>query len=229
MTKVIAIIVAAGKSIRMNATVRKQYQPVAGFPIVVHTLKAFDSCQMIDEICLVIPEEDLEFCRNQIVSPANLKKNIYLVAGGPKRQDSVYNGLKAIGTDSCLVVIHDGVRPFITHDQLEACINGAKKHGACILGIPAYDTLKHVSSTGTIVDTLERDTIWLAQTPQAFRYDLITKAHEVAREQNFTATDDAALVEQMGLEVKILTGSRENIKITNQQDLKLARILFESQ
>lgn len=229
MTKVIAIIVAAGKGIRMNAAVRKQYQRVAGFPIVVHTLKAFDSCQMIDEMFLVIPKEDLEFCRDQIVSPANLKKKIYLVAGGPKRQDSVYNGLKAIDADYCIVVIHDGVRPFITHDQLEACINGAKKHGACILGIPAYDTLKRVSSTGTIVNTLERDAIWLAQTPQAFQYDLITKAHEVARQQNFTGTDDASLIEKLGIEVKILIGSRENVKITNPEDLKLARILFEGQ
>jgi len=229
MTKVIAIIVAAGKGIRMNTAVRKQYQRVAGFPIVVHTLKTFDSCQMIDEMLLVIPKEDLEFCHDQIVSPANLKKKIYLVAGGPKRQDSVYNGLKAIDADYCIVVIHDGVRPFITNDQLEACINGAKKHGACILGIPAYDTLKRVNSKGTIVSTLERDAIWLAQTPQAFRYDLIKKAHEVARQQNFTGTDDASLIEQLGLEVKILIGSRNNIKITNPEDLKLARILFEGQ
>lgn len=229
MTKVIAIIVAAGKGIRMNDPVRKQYQQVADFPIVVHTLRVFDSCQMIDEMFLVIPKEDLEFCRNKILFPADLKKNIYLVPGGPKRQDSVYNGLKAIDTDYCIVVIHDGVRPFITHDQLEACINGAKKHGACILGIPAYDTLKRVSSTGTIVNTLERDAIWLAQTPQAFRYDLITKAHEVARHQNFTGTDDASLIEQLGLEVKIINGSRDNIKITNPEDLKLARILLERQ
>ena len=120
------------------------------------------------------------------------------------------------------------MRPFVQHDQFTACINGAAKYGACILGIPAYDTLKQVDKSGQIVDTIARDTIWLAQTPQAFRYDLIKKAHDQARLDGYQGTDDAALVERLGQAVKILRGSRSNIKITNKEDLKIARALLQA-
>lgn len=227
MARVPAIIVAAGKGVRMNDPVRKQYHSLAGLPIIVHTLRVFDTSKMISQIFLVVPEDDLEFCRAKIIIQANPVKRITLVAGGPVRQASVYNGLQAIHPDAGIVVIHDGVRPFVSHRQLEACIVGAMKWGACILGIPAYDTLKRVTATGTIIETLERDSIWLAQTPQAFRYDLIQKAHEQARQKGYTGTDDASLVELLGVEVKILNGTRNNIKITNMEDLDRARILLE--
>lgn len=225
--KVWAIIVAAGKGIRLNDPVRKQYHSVAGLPIVVHTLRVFDSCKLIDDILLVVPEEDLEFCHKEFMLAANLKKKIALVAGGPQRQDSVYNGLQRIDAPDSIVVIHDGARPFLTLDRLEACINEAKAHGACILGVPAYDTLKRITAQKIIVKTIDRDRIWFAQTPQAFRYDLIKKAHEKAKQQGFFGTDDAALIEQIGGRVKIIPGSRNNIKITNPEDLELARILLE--
>ena len=229
MTKVIAIIVAAGKGIRMNDPLKKQYHSVACLPIVVHTLRVFDSCTLIDDILLVVPEEDLQFCRNELVADTNLKKKITLVAGGPQRQDSVYNGLQKIDDHDSIVVIHDGVRPFLTLDQLEACITEAKEHGACILGVPAFDTLKRINASKTIVETIDREHIWFAQTPQAFRYDLIKKAHDEARQQGFSGTDDAALVEQFGSRVRIIAGSRNNIKITSSDDLEMARILLEHQ
>lgn len=228
MPKVFAIIVAAGKGLRMNDSEKKQYLCVAGVPVIVHTLRVFDSCVAIDEIVLVAPEEDLDFCRDEIIAPAGFGKQIIVVAGGPRRQDSVYNGLQAIDANDSIVVIHDGVRPLVTPDQLKTCIKAARRYGACILGLPAFDTLKRVKTANTIVETLERDTIWLAQTPQAFQYDLIIKAHEHARQHGLSATDDASLLEHIGVDIKIIQGSRHNIKITDPDDLKLARILLEN-
>ena len=228
MTKVIAIIVAAGKGIRMNDPLKKQYHSLAGLPIVVHTLNVFDSCTLIDDILLVVPDEDLHYCRNELITGTDLKKKITLVSGGLRRQDSVYNALQKIDAHDSIVVIHDGVRPFLTLSQLETCIQEAKEHGACILGVPAFDTLKRVTAAKMIVETIDRGHIWFAQTPQAFRYDLIKKAHDKARQQGFFGTDDAALVEQIGIDIRIIAGSRSNIKITSTEDLELARLLLES-
>ena len=222
-----AIIVAGGKGIRMNNTVRKQYLLLAGRPILSHTLSAFDACNLINNILLVVPEQDFEFCHKDILSPLKLQKKVRLVSGGTERQNSVYNGLLSIDAGS-MVVIHDGVRPFINSKQLAACINGAKEHGACILGIPAYDTVKSINSSGYIDKTLERNTIWLAQTPQAFKYDLIMKAHENAKQEGFTGTDDAMLVERLGINVRIIRGNRYNIKITTAEDLLLAKAILRA-
>ena len=228
MSKVYAIIVAAGQGLRMKETEKKQYLSIAGLPVVVHTLRVFDTCKAIDEIVLVVPEKDLDFCHEEIIRPSRFGKEINLVAGGPKRQDSVYNGIQAVDSDNSIIIIHDGVRPLVTADQLDACISGARKYGACILGLPVFDTLKRVNTSGTIEETLERDTIWLAQTPQAFRHHLILKAHLHARQHGISATDDASLLEQIGAEVKIIEGSRRNLKITNPDDLKLASILLNN-
>ena len=126
------------------------------------------------------------------------------------------------------VVIHDGVRPFISSEQIAACIIGAKETGACILGVPASDTLKRVGKSGIIEKTLARDDVWLAQTPQAFKYHLILKAHEMALQDGYIGTDDALLVERLGVSVKMINGSKSNIKITNREDLKLARALLQA-
>lgn len=223
-----AIIVAAGKGIRMNDIVRKQYFTLAGRPILCHTVQVFDTCIEIDKIFLVVPEEDFDFCHKNIILPLKLQKKVNLVQGGKERQDSVYNGILAVDNKDCIVVIHDGVRPFVRPEQLAACIKCAKECGACILGIPAFDTLKRVNSAGFIDKTLDRESIWLAQTPQAFQYDLIKKAHENARREGYTGTDDALLVERLGKDVKVINGSRCNIKITTQEDLMLARAMLET-
>ena len=219
-----AVIVAAGKGIRMNDTVRKQYLPLAGRPVLAHSLTLFEECNLISKIILVVPEDDFNFCKKEIL-PARSEKTVRLVPGGKKRQDSVYNGLLAADENKGIVVIHDGVRPFINIEMLELCINGAKEVGACIFGIPVHDTVKQVES-GHIIKTLERDTLWLAQTPQAFQYEIIRKAHENARLKGYEGTDDAFLVEQMGKHVKIINGSKNNIKITTREDLKLAEAVL---
>jgi 2-C-methyl-D-erythritol 4-phosphate cytidylyltransferase len=225
--KVHAIIVAAGKGIRMSNTVRKQYIALDGIPMLSRTLSVFDRCDRIDRIIMAVPEDDIDYCRNEIIPAANMKKEAILVIGGARRQDSVYNSLKAIEEDDGIILIHDGVRPFVNPEHLVVCIDGAKKHGACILGIPAFDTVKHVNAKNEIIETQKRDTLWLAQTPQAFQLKLIKKAHEIAKQEGFSGTDDASLVERLGEVVKIMPGSRNNIKITNQEDLKLARALLQ--
>jgi len=225
---VAAIIVAAGKGLRMQDALRKQYLPLAGLPILAHTLTVLGKCQLISRIYLVIPQDDFDFCRARILNRIKIA-NVNLVAGGARRQESVYRGLQQLERGCRIVVIHDGVRPFVPPDQITACIDGARKYGACILGIPAYDTLKQVDQSGTIVNTTARDAIWLAQTPQAFRCDLIKKAHDQAQLEGYQGTDDASLVERLGLPVKIIRGSRSNIKITTREDLEIARALIEIQ
>lgn len=221
-----AIIVAAGKGIRMNDTTRKQYLDLAGRPILAHSVMAFDLCNLIDKIYLVIPKEDIEYCRKNIIPLLELKNGIELIPGGEKRQNSVYNALQALDKKTDMVVVHDGVRPFIQPEKLESCILGARKFGACILAIPAGDTIKCVGKSGFIKKTLERDNIWLAQTPQAFKYELIKKAHETARHDGYTGSDDSMLVERLGIDVRIINGSKGNIKVTVREDLVVARAMI---
>ena len=222
-----AIIVAAGKGIRMGDALRKQYIALEGIPLLTRTLGLFNHCDSIDRIILAVPEDDIDFCRSEILPGAGINKEVRLVSGGAKRQDSVYNSLKTIDANDGIVLIHDGVRPFVKMEHLVACISGAQKHGACILGIPAFDTIKHVNAKNEITHTQQRDTLWLAQTPQAFKLKLIKKAHLTAKQEGFIGTDDAALVERLGEVVKIIPGSRSNIKITDQEDLKLARAILK--
>jgi 2-C-methyl-D-erythritol 4-phosphate cytidylyltransferase len=222
-----AIIVAAGKGIRMSDSVRKQYIALDGMPILSRTLGVFNRCDLIDRIIVAVPEDDIDFCRNEIIPAANMEKEPILVIGGARRQDSVYSCLKTIETEDGVALIHDGVRPFVNPEHLVACIKSAQEHGACILGIPAFDTVKQVNAKNEIVQTQKRDTLWLAQTPQAFQLQLIKKAHEIAKLEGFMGTDDASLVERLGGVVKIIAGSRSNIKITNQEDLRLAQALLQ--
>ena len=225
--KVYAIIVAAGKGLRMQDSKRKQYRVLDDKPILAHTLMAFNRCKSIDQIIVAVPAEDIEFCRKEIIPVAQMDNETRLVIGGARRQDSVYNGLQAIENDDGIVLIHDGVRPFVQQEHLLACINSARQHGACILGLPAYDTVKEVNEKNEIVQTRQRDTLWLAQTPQVFQLKLIKKAHAAAKQDGFSGTDDASLVERLGATVKIVPGSRSNIKITHPEDLQLARAILK--
>ena len=221
-----AIIVAAGQGRRMEGERRKQYLTLAGIPILTRTLLVFARCDSVDEIILVVPEDDIGFCRETLLEPEGLNRKIVLVPGGQRRQDSVFNGLKNVNPNCGIVVIHDGVRPFVQNEHITKCIDGASRFGACVMGLPAYETLKQVDPSGHIIRTLKRDDVWLAQTPQAFRHELIRQAHERARIEKFTATDDASLLEWLGETVKIVMGSRRNIKITVKEDLEMAGWIF---
>jgi len=221
-----AVIVAGGQGVRMQNAVSKQYLKLGGRPVLVHTLSAFEACPAIDHIYLVVPSSDFDFCRQTLLPPTGLQTAVTLVGGGSTRQESVYNGLLALKAQNRLVAIHDGVRPLVTPEMIEACIQGAQQTGACILGVPATDTLKQVNTEKFIANTLPRRTIWLAQTPQVFDYKLIREAHDAARLAGVAGTDDAALVEQSGHPVKIVMGSRMNIKITTPDDLKMAEAVL---
>ena len=221
-----AIIVAAGRGIRMQNSLRKQYLEIAGLPILCHTLRAIDACNSVNEIILVVPEDDIDYSRYNIISRINLSKKIDLIAGGAERRDSVYNGVLAVKDFNSLVLIHDGVRPFIRPEQIEACISAAEDSGASIMGVPVHDTLKSVNDHGIIDKTLPRKRAWLAQTPQVFKYSIIKDALDNAIQSNYSGTDDAFFVENMGKSVKIVKGSRLNIKITTREDLQLAQAII---
>ncbi len=223
-----AIVVAAGKGMRMKDPRRKQYLMLCDRPIVGHTLLTVQSCDLIQRIILVVPADDLDFCRQRIINPLKLYDQVQLVAGGAQRQDSVFNGLQSIDDKEGLVVIHDGVRPLVTADQLTRCINEARETGACILGMPAFETVKQEDGSGCIAKTLDRAALWLAQTPQVFDYKIISQAHLMARKNGYKASDDAVLVERLGYKVKIIRGAASNIKITTQEDLRMGEAIMRS-
>lgn len=226
--KIWTIIVAGGQGIRMNHALKKQYIPLNQRPILFHTLRSFCKYRDIHGICLVVPKEDIDFCRQNILSSFP-DSHIVIAAGGKERQHSVYNGLCAINADNDdIVLIHDGVRPFVSSELISACIDGALKSGACIPAIPAFDTLKQTDNSGYIEKTVDRKRIWLAQTPQTFRYKIIRTAHDIAHQDKFIGTDDASLLERLNIPVKVITGSRLNIKITDPEDLALAEAILSS-
>jgi 2-C-methyl-D-erythritol 4-phosphate cytidylyltransferase len=187
-----------------------------------------DACHLIDQLYLVVPEDDFDFCRSRILSLLKLKSKITLVPGGAERQDSVYNGLQAIADREGLVVIHDGVRPFVQSKLISDCIMTAKTSDACILALPVSETVKHVTASGIIDKTLNRDSLWIAQTPQVFQYGIIRHAHDTARLNGYSGTDDALLVERLGYEVKVITGSRLNLKITTPEDVRIAEAILNA-
>jgi 2-C-methyl-D-erythritol 4-phosphate cytidylyltransferase len=225
-TMVYALIVAGGKGTRFSRQLPKQYVALAGVPILTRTLRAFDGCEAIDRLVVVVPAADIAFVRDALIAPADLRKAVSVVAGGPRRQDSVFNGLAAVPPEAAVVVIHDAVRPLVTCETISACVDVARQHGACIVGLPVWDTLKRISAAGCIEATLPRERVWTAQTPQAFHAAVIRTAHERARREHLSATDDASLVEQMGAMVHLLLGSPRNIKITTEEDLFIAAALL---
>jgi len=217
-----AIIVSAGKGIRMNQDRPKQYLLLQDKPVLCHTIMAFEKCPEVDEIVLVVPEKDILFCREDLLSGLHLDTPVHVIGGGKRRQDSVFNGIRSIDDRNGMVVIHDGVRPLIRPEMISRCIQKAKVSGACILAVPLQDTLKAVDREGLIQRTIQRERLWLAQTPQVFHYQLIRDAHEAAAKAGVEATDDAALLEGMGLPVSILHSTGENLKITTKEDLVMA-------
>ena len=222
-----AIIVAAGQGIRMGGSIRKQYLPLDGEPILGHTLRLFTESRLFEDILLVVPGADADYCRETLLAALGAPPAVRLVIGGAERQESVYNGLAACrGGDDAVVLIHDGVRPFVSIALLRQCLDSAQRNGACVLAVRASDTLKQAGPDGAIVQTLPRDDVWLAQTPQGFRLALIREAHQRAREAGYAGTDDAQLVERLGHPVAIVPGSRLNIKITTPDDLHLAEALW---
>lgn len=210
----------------MGSTVPKQFLELGGVPILVHSLRVLEAAPSIDEVILVVPETERDFCSQKIVAPHGFKKVLKVLAGGPRRQDSVRIGLESIRTETDIVLVHDAVRPFLTADMVAQAVVQAAAHGAAIVAIPMRDTVKQVGADGLIEKTVDRGGLWLAQTPQAFRRALLLEAHRKADLDGVHATDDAQLVERLGHRVAIVQGSLENIKITRPEDLAIGEAIL---
>lgn len=224
---VAAIIPAAGVGVRMQSQIPKPYLLLAGKPILAYTLEVFEAVREIQEIAVVAHPDDLEYCREEVIAPHGFKKVLRLVPGGKERQDSVYHALKTLQQeDPEIILVHDGVRPFITPEHIRRVIRAARRHGGAVMGLPAQDTLKRVNSQGEVVHTLDRKDIWQIQTPQGFQADLLWRAFVEAYSRNFYGTDEASLVEEMGQPVVVIPGDPCNIKITTPEDLQLAEALL---
>jgi len=206
---------------RMGASMNKQYLLLDGKPILAHTLDLFQQADFIDEILVVVPADEIEYCRIQVVEKYGLNKVKQVVAGGAERQNSVLNGLRALDCqDEDVVLIHDGVRPFVPLSVVQHSIEMALEYDGALVAVPVKDTVKIVKDA-FVAATPEREAIWLAQTPQTFRYKIIRAAHERAKTDGFSGTDDASLLEKIGGKVHVVIGDYRNIKITTPDDLIL--------
>ena len=220
--KVVALIAAAGFGKRMNAKISKLFIPIFGKPILAYTIEKFEQCNFIEKIYLIVNQEEGDFYSKDIILKYNFSKVQELIAGGETRQDSVYNGLKVLDPDTDIVAIHDGARPLIEETIIQESIEAAQEFGAAIAAIPLKDTVKRSGKDFFINETLNRQEIWRAQTPQTFKYSIILSAYHQAYKDKFFATDDAGIVERYGYKVKMIIGSEENIKITTPFDIIIA-------
>jgi len=225
--KTTAIIAAGGIGKRMHIQENKLFIELLGRPVLSVTVSVFESTELLDEIVLVVPPDEMDRTLS-LVKKAGFKKIKNVVSGGQTRQDSVYNGLQAISHDSDIVLIHDGARPFVTKEMIVRAVNEIKTCGAVIVAMPVKDTIKTVGEDGFVMNTLDRELLWQVQTPQVFKKDLIIEAHERAKRLSLQATDDSRLVERLGEKVKVIRGSYENIKITTSEDIKIAEEILRS-
>jgi 2-C-methyl-D-erythritol 4-phosphate cytidylyltransferase len=228
MMKADAVIVSAGKGLRFMEGKKKQFHSLGGKPILAHTLDKFETCPLIRSILLVVGQEDMDYCLKEIIEQYKFQKISQIVPGGKRRQESVKNGIDALPKDADVVVIHDGVRPFVTKAMIEDTIHSAERVGAVVLAMPVKDTIKVSNPDGTVLKTLDRESLWQIQTPQTFRVSVIKEAYYRAAEDGFVGTDDASLVERLGVKVHILPGSYTNIKITTPEDLFLANLFLKT-
>ncbi len=223
-----AVIVAAGSGKRMGTKISKQFLPLGGKEILTHTVERFEAAEQIRDIVLVTGAEALQDVMSMAREYA-WKKVVSIVVGGKERQDSVYNGLQTVSADTDVVLIHDGVRPFVTEEILNRSIETALEMGGCVAGVPAKDTIKVCNAEQTAIATPDRSTLWQVQTPQTFRKDLILQCYEKAKANDFTGTDDASLVEYCGYPVKVIMGDYRNIKITTQEDLLIGEAFLQAE
>lgn len=228
MTKpfVSVIIVAAGKGTRMQSSLNKQYLYLNGKPILAHTLKVFENCDLVDEIILVVSKNDNEICLNKILKPYKIKKITKMVFGGETRQQSMYQGIMAVNQEADIIMTHDGARPLIHKDIIIKSIKNTLEYKATVVAVPVKNTIKIIDGEKFVLNTPERSSLWSVQTPQTFEYNLLRRAHEKAIEDDYTGTDDSVLVERLGQKIKIIKGHYDNIKITTPEDLIMAEAII---
>lgn len=223
----IAIIVAAGEGKRFGGEIPKQFRLLEDMPLLSRTVSRFERANSVDEIAVVVAEEHLLYVREKIIQPYGFKKVNRIVAGGDSRQESVYRGLKSLPFATSLVAIHDGVRPLVHPSDIDRVITLAGEERGAILARPITETVKRAEGD-FIISTLDRARLFLAETPQAFQYDIIMSAHGQAPDKS-SASDDASLVESLGFKVKIKIAEYPNIKVTTARDLEYVKFLLEGE
>jgi 2-C-methyl-D-erythritol 4-phosphate cytidylyltransferase len=234
MSRVAAIIPAAGLGTRMGAEMPKQFLELDGTPLVIFTLRRLAACSAITDFFVSTRADDVVSLQDKVAKAA-LGRPARVVHGGDTRQQSVANALAQVDPATEVVLVHDAVRPFVTPEQLDRVIAEARKRGAAILGIPAIDTVKEVKRAtlpedmALITTTIPRERIVLAQTPQAFSYALLRDAFRTAQADGVLASDESALVERFGHDVFVVLGSERNFKITRPADMDLARFYLEQE
>lgn len=231
MNKITAIVLAAGSGSRMKSKTKKQFMGIKGKPVIWYSLFEFEKSR-VDEIILVTGKEDIDYCKKEIVEKYNLKKIKNVVAGGSERYESVYNGLKEVTGN--IVLIHDGARPLINNEIIERSIEGTIKSDACVVGVPVKDTIKRANKEGYIMDTPNRSELWITQTPQSFKTDLVKMAYKKMKEElekgntTLNITDDAMVVEEFTTnQVRFVQGDYKNIKVTTPEDIDIAELFIE--
>lgn len=231
MNKITTIVLAAGSGSRMKSKTKKQFMEIKGKPVIWYSLFEFEKSR-VDEIILVTGKEDIDYCKKEIVEKYNLKKIKNVVAGGSERYESVYNGLKEVTGN--IVLIHDGARPLINNEIIERSIEGTIKSDACVVGVPVKDTIKRANKEGYIIDTPNRSELWITQTPQSFKTDLVKMAYKKMKEElekgntTLNITDDAMVVEEFTTnQVRFVQGDYKNIKVTTPEDIDIAELFIE--
>jgi len=234
MNRIAAIIPAAGLGTRMGGDQPKQFLELDGVPLIIFTLRRLAACSAITDFFIATRGDDVVALQDK-VAKAGLGRPARVVHGGDTRQQSVANALAQVDPATEIVAVHDAVRPFVTPAQVDRVIAEARVRGAAILGIPAIDTVKEVKRASLPEDvalisaTIPRERIVLAQTPQVFKYALLRDAFKKAQEDDFTGSDEAAIVERFGHDVFVVLGSERNLKITRPADMDLARFYLEQE
>lgn len=219
------VIAAAGSATRMGSKINKPYMLLKSRPVLAYSLDIFEEFNLVDDIVIVANPQEIDYCKREIVEKYGYRKVSQVVAGGKMRQDSVRVGLRQLGQDTDFIAVHDGARPFLTHELLEKLLKAAEQWGAAIPGVMPKDTLKFVDRDEFVRQTLDRSSVVAIQTPQLFKFEELLAAYNQAYEEGFIATDDAALFENYIGRVKIVPGDYRNIKITTPEDLKIAEVL----
>jgi len=222
-----AIVLAAGEGRRLGGNAPKAYLPIGGRPLVLRTLDRLFSASSVESVVLVVAAGQRARCESLLQSDTALRDRRWLLqTGGATRQESARRGLERVKSDAAIVIIHDVARPFVSSGLIDRCVEAAAEKQAVVPGLPARDTMKFVSAERWVQSTPERNTLWEIQTPQVFRRDLIVAAHERAAREGAWATDDAMVVERMGVPVYVLEGERTNFKITVPEDVWVAETLI---
>lgn len=224
--RIAAIIPAAGSGVRMGGRTAKPFLELDGREILARTLDIFERFKVIDEVWVIVAAKDFRACRQGIVERYGFRKVRGILVGGASRQESVWRGLRRIDAGVDIVVVHDGVRPFVTESVLQEVLTSAARHGAAVAAIPLQDTLKRVSEKGEVEATVPRENLWRTQTPQAFQRHILMAAYRQALDQGIRATDDAGLLESMGHTVRVVPGLESNVKITTPEDMILCEQLL---